>query len=112
VTVSNVDIATFTVQVASEQFAVRAVDQTTREQLTARLQSGSAGVIIGRVAAGDGGFNAPWSWHLVPSSVAVADAAIELCDGTPSYIEAHRDEWMRSVQNYCPWGAKVVARHP
>ncbi len=103
------NVATFTVQVGNEQFAVRVTDQPTFEQLSARMQSGKAGVILGRVAAGNGGFNGPWSWHLVPTTIQVADFAIELCDGTPSYVEAHRDEWIRTVRNYCPWSAKVVA---
>ncbi|MGQ0641312.1 MAG: BP74-related protein [Gemmatimonadaceae bacterium] len=102
-------IATFTVQVGSEEFAVRVVDQATLAKLNARMQSGTAGVILGRVAAGDGGFNSPWSWHLVPSSIEAPDVSIELCDGTPSYVEAQRDEWMRDVKQYCPWGAKVIA---
>lgn len=101
--------ATFTVQVGSEQFAVRVTDHATFTQLSARMQSGAAGVILGTVAAGDGGFNGPWSWHLVPSTIQVADFAIELCDGTPSYIEANRDDWIRTVKNYCPWSAKVVS---
>ena len=101
--------ATYVVQVGSEQFAVRVTDQATAAKLDARMQSGKEGVILGRVATGNGGFNAPWSWHLVPSSVTVADFAIELCDGTPSYVEAHRDEWISSVRDYCPWSAKVVA---
>jgi hypothetical protein len=105
-------VATFTVQVGSEQFAVRVADQATYERLSARLASGVTGVIMGRVAAGDGGFNGPWNWHLVPSTVTTADVAIELCDGTPSYVAAHRDEWIRDVKNYCPWGAKVIAVGP
>ena len=100
-------IATFTVEVGSERFAVRVHDQATFDKLNARMQSGTVGVILGRVAPGDGGFNGPWLWHLVPGTIEVVDAAIELCDGTPSYLEAHRDEWIRTVHNYCPWGAKV-----
>jgi hypothetical protein len=30
---------------------------------------------------------------------------MELCDGRPSYVEAHLDEF----PSYCPWGAKVVS---
>jgi hypothetical protein len=103
------NVATFTVQVGSEQFAVRVTDQTTFEHLSARMHSGTTGVILGRVAAGHGGFNGPWSWHLVPGTIQVADFAIELCDATPSYLEANPDEWIRTVKNYCPWGAKVVS---
>lgn len=105
-------IATFVVQVGSEQFSVRVVDQATYEKLSARMQSGTVGVIMGRVAAGNGGFNSPWSWHLVPSTIEVPSFTIELCDGNPSYIEAHRDEWIRTVHEYCPWGAKVVSVGP
>jgi hypothetical protein len=101
--------STFTVQVGSDQFFVRAVDEATIAKLEARRHSGVEGVIIGRVAKGDGGFNSPWTWHLVPSTVDVVDLSIELCDGTPSYVEAHRDEWISTVRDYCPWGAKVVA---
>ena len=102
-------IGTFVVQVGSEQFSIRVVDQVTYDQLNARRQSGIEGVILGRVAKGNGGFNGSWSWHLVPSTIEVPDASIELCDGTPSYLEAHRDEWITSVRNYCPWGAKVIS---
>ncbi|HJU72953.1 MAG TPA: hypothetical protein VJ717_04340 [Gemmatimonadaceae bacterium] len=102
-------IATFTIDVAGERFAVRVTDQATADKLNARMQSGTVGVVLGRVATGDGGFNGPWSWHLVPNTIEVVDAAIELCDGRPSYLEAHRDEWINSVRNYCPWGAKVIS---
>ncbi|MGQ0539400.1 MAG: BP74-related protein [Gemmatimonadaceae bacterium] len=103
------NVATFVVRVGSEQFMVRVTDQATFEKMSARMQSGQAGVIMGRVARGSGGFNQPWSWHLLPETIQVPDVAIELCDGTPSYLEAHRDEWINTVRNYCPWGAKVVS---
>lgn len=105
-------IATFVVQVGSDSFAVRVTEQADYDRLLARMQSGTPGVINGRVAAGNGGFNRPWSWHLVPASIEVPDLSVELCDGTPSYVEAHLDEWMRTVKNYCPWGARVVAVKP
>jgi hypothetical protein len=105
-------IATFIVQVGADRFNVQVTEQADYERLVARMQSGNAGVINGRVARGDGGFNGPWSWHLIPASIEVPDLSIELCDGTPSYVEAHLDEWMRSVKNYCPWGARVVGVKP
>jgi hypothetical protein len=36
-----------------------------------------------------------------------ADAAVEVCDGLPSYVEANLGTWAGA--NYCPWGARVVA---
>ncbi len=39
----------------------------------------------------------------------MAEVTIELCDGTPSYVEAHLDEWIEQVGRYCPWSARLVA---
>lgn len=104
------DEAVYTITVGDDQFRIRARDSQTIERLEQRMRTGTTGVIMGRVERGDAGYNAPWSWHLVPSTIQVPDVSIELCDGTPSYVEAHLDEWMSDVKNYCPWGARVIAR--
>ncbi|MEM1665102.1 MAG: hypothetical protein QXQ31_04010 [Zestosphaera sp.] len=61
---------------------------------------------------GDGGFNKPWSWHLDPDTVEVADATIELCDGMPSFVESELEYWLNVVKRYCPWNTKVIAEEP
>jgi len=33
---------------------------------------------------------------------------MELCDGTPSQVEAKLDYWLETVQRFCPWSAKIV----
>jgi hypothetical protein len=38
----------------------------------------------------------------------MADATIELCDGSPSYVEANLTEYVEVVRRYCPWGATLV----
>jgi hypothetical protein len=68
------------------------------------------GVVLGSIVEGDGGYNEPWSWHMVPSTVDTADASIELCDGRPSFIEDDLDYWLDTVGQFCPWGATVVER--
>ena len=50
-----------------------------------------------------------WSWHPDPQDVEFADAAIELCDGRPSYVEANKDYWINTVGTFCPWSAIVTA---
>ena len=64
-----------------------------------------AAIPIATVVSGDPGVNAPWSWHLDPSTLEFADVAIEVCDGLPSFVE---DGTLTSEQ-YCPWSAKVIA---
>jgi hypothetical protein len=97
--------AEFLVSVGGETFVMRVRDPETirlaREGLQGRAQSFPAGPL----RRGDGGFNAPWSWHLDPAEVRLVEAAIEVCDGLPSYVEAHLSDYPR----YCPWGARIVA---
>jgi len=58
----------------------------------------------------DGGACDPqWTWHVDPQNVSFADAAIELCDGLPSHIEANKTYWLGTVGSYCPWSAVVTA---
>lgn len=102
--------ARYEVEVSGETFVVRVTDADQAQQLEARLTSGEEGVLSGELAAGDGGYNAPWSWHMIPSMVHAPDVAIELCDGRPSMVEEDLDYWLETVERFCPWGAKVVER--
>jgi hypothetical protein len=62
-----------------------------------------------RTGDGQGDHNAPYSWHLDPDAIEMAGATIELCDGRPSFVEANRDQFIREVGRYCPWGARLVS---
>ena len=61
-----------------------------------------------RRGSGRAGHNGPFSWHLDPRDTVQAEAAIEVCDATPSYVEDNRDEFVEVVRGYCPWGARLV----
>ncbi len=102
--------AEYRVEVSGESFVVRATTQEAVDGLDARLASGEAGVIMGELAAGDGGFNDPWSWHLEAGTLGTPDMAIEVCDGRPSMVEKDLDYWLNNVERFCPWGAVVVER--
>jgi hypothetical protein len=102
--------AIFELEVSGEVFRVAVTDTAEIRRFETRRQSGVRGVVSGQLLAGDGGVNTPWSWHMDPASVHVADLAIELCDGRPSMVEADLDYWIRTVKQYCPWGTRVVAR--
>ncbi|MFC1768193.1 hypothetical protein ACFLZX_00385 [Nanoarchaeota archaeon] len=69
---------------------------------------GSWKMIIGDLALGNDGYNADWSWHLIPNTVRVIDSSIEVCDGTPSHVENNLKYWMNVVGDFCPWASKVV----
>jgi hypothetical protein len=97
----------FVIEVAGERFRLRTSHPATASALEARSRSGTVGVVAGRIVRGDGGFNAPWSWHLDPPSIEVPDAAIELCDGLPSMVQSNLEYWVETVHTFCPWSARV-----
>lgn len=98
----------FVVAVAAESFVLRASDPETVRRALGNMRGENHMFPIGPLRPGDGGFNAPWSWHFDPEAVRFTEVAIELCDGTPSYVEAH----LQDFGTYCPWSARVVALRP
>lgn len=104
--------ARYTVEVSGEHFTVEVKTNAQVKDMEARLKSKEPGVINGKLLPGSGGYNAPWSWRLDPATVEVVDMAIEVCDGRPSMVEQDLSYWLNTVQRFCPWGAKVVAREP
>lgn len=103
--------AVFVVEVASgEQFRVLLRDEAQIAEAEALIGASTQKIVNGALLAGDGGFNEPWSWHMDPGSVELADITIELCDGRPSMVEADLDMWIGTVGRFCPWSSRIVAR--
>jgi len=63
----------------------------------------------GALAAGHGGFNLGWGWHLVPGAWGLVEASIELCDGIPAMVDADLGYWIGAVGTFCPWTGYVLA---
>lgn len=64
--------------------------------------------INGPIAPGNGDHNLDWSWHFVPDEWDLAEAAIEVCDGTPDALEADLERWLNEVGQFCPWRSYVA----
>jgi len=71
------------------------------------LRSGAAQWALGTPRRGNGGFNAPYSWHLDPASITFAEVTIEACQAAASAIANDLDYWIGFGQ-VCIWG--VVER--
>lgn len=52
--------------------------------------------------------NQKWSWYFPPNDWALAEISIELCDGTPQFVEENLDEFVNIVEAYCPWSSFVL----
>ena len=68
------------------------------------LQSGAAQWALGTPRRGDGGFNAPWTWHIDPASITFAEVTIEACQVAASAIADDLDYWIGFGQ-VCIWGS-------
>lgn len=60
---------------------------------------------VGLIVRDSPSVNAPWSWHIDPSSLEFADAATEVCDGLPEYVE----DGTLTSDYYCPWSTEIIA---
>jgi hypothetical protein len=102
-------LATF--EVEGERFRVWTTNPQAIHDLR-ELQQGTstANIPNGRILRGPGRakHNAPYHWHLDPQDIAMAEVAIEVCDGLPSYVEENVDEFVERVGRYCPWVARLV----
>ncbi len=102
-------LATF--EVVGEEFRVWVTNPETIQQIL-DLQRGASEASIpnGVVLRGPGqaDHNQPWSWHLDPQDIEMAEVTMELCDGTPSFVEEELDYFVDTVGRYCPWMARLL----
>lgn len=94
-----------------DRFRLWTTNPTTVAQLVALWEGRSQATIPnGALRRGPGlaAYNKPWSWHIDPVDVAMAETTTEVCDAEPSYVEEHLQEFLH-VGRYCPWAAKLVA---
>lgn len=68
----------------------------------------SPGIPNGVIQPGDGGVNLGHDWHVV--DVEFADMAIEVCDGTVSYVDGlgYQAFVAQHGDRFCPWSAVLV----
>jgi len=68
--------------------------------------------INGELEFGNGGFNSPWNWHIIPNEWQLAEMSIELCDGNPINVENDLDYWINSVGSFCSWNSFILEEIP
>ncbi len=102
-------LATF--EASGERFQAWVTEPQAMWDLSQLQRGESTGNIPnGHILRGPGlaGHNAPYSWHLDPEDVEMADMTIEVCDARPSYVEENVDEFVDNLGRYCAWNAELV----
>ena len=103
-------LATF--EVNDQEFNVWVTNpQTIQQILDLRDGKSQAGIPSGKILSGPGpaDYNSPWTWHLDPQDIEMAEFTIEVCDAEPNYVEANVTEFVDVVKRYCPWTANLVS---
>lgn len=102
--------AVFEVQYCGDNFSVQVTSSEQIMRAARLLSNGHFSVISGRLIHGDGGVNAPWSWHMQSQTVMFGEFAVEVCDGCPHSVESDVSYWVDRLGQYCPWAARVTKR--
>ena len=50
-------------------------------------------------------YNDDWSYSMGPGSIVLGEVFVEVCDGSPGYVERHKEEWLG--ERWCPWSSYV-----
>lgn len=98
-----------TFDVEGEEYKIFIKNEETIADILA-LQRGESQARIpsGRIIGEPASYNAPWSWHIDPMDIHMAEFTIELCDGLPSHVEGDLDYWVNTVGRFCPWSAEII----
>ena len=101
--------ALITFGIVDESLTVWITDPVFIDRARELLATGTRQVPVFGTLLDGRGCDPQWTWQVDPADVVFADAAIELCDGLPSHIEADKTYWLGTVRSYCPWSAVVRA---
>ena len=79
------------------------------EQMRAELErpQEERQIVAGTVKARRPGYNPEWRYILGPRSIFLGEVFIEVCDGSPYYVQRHLDEWRGKT--WCPWSSHVAS---
>lgn len=96
----------FTVKVVNDTFVMLVTDPDTIQLARDNFEGKNHRFPSGHIEIGNGGFNGIWGWHYVPDNVRMVEVSVEVCDGTPSYVNTHLNDYL--TVGYCPWTAQVI----
>jgi hypothetical protein len=71
--------------------------------------------VMGKIVKRAASYNTGWSFHLDPATINFFQAAIEVCDAAPRYVEDHLDEAGGAFlpgAYWCPWGSRLLREVP
>jgi hypothetical protein len=96
---------------AGDTFQVWITDSQARSDVVAVFRGESNKTIPdGKLNGGPGilEYNIPWAWHIDQDDIRMVETASEVCDATPSEVEADLVEWVNNKGRFCPSGSVLL----
>lgn len=63
-------------------------------------------IVSGKVRARKAPYNRDWRFIMDPRTIVLGEMFIEVCDGSPWYVQRNLDDW--KGQRWCPWSSYVL----
>lgn len=63
-------------------------------------------IVSGKVRARKAPYNPDWRFIMDPKTIVLGEMFIEVCDGSPWYVQRNLDEWRG--ERWCPWSSYVM----
>jgi hypothetical protein len=88
-------------------FVVFVAKQPEVDQMAAEAEAEDKTLIVGGIVRrGRAPYNPAWSYTMGPRSILLGEVWIEVCDGSPRYVERHLNAWAGEM--WCPWSSYVA----
>src|SRR5262245_27910740 len=87
---------------AGSAFVIRLYDVNKISQARTLISTSDKVISVGGTVVNGGvSYNPTWSFSLDPASIYFFEIQVEVCDGTPEYVEENLIDWVG--KDWCPW---------
>lgn len=87
------------------RFVVYVAEPNEVSQMEAEVQAEDKTLIVSGIVRGSKRYNSDWNFTMGPRSIELGEVFVEVCDGSPYYVQRHRKKWLG--ERWCPWSSYV-----
>jgi hypothetical protein len=89
----------------SAEFSVFVSTQQEIDQMASEANSDEKTLIVSGIVTRQAQYNSPWRFTMGHRTIELGEVFIEVCDGSPRYVNRNRDDWLGD--RWCPWSSYV-----
>ena len=86
-------------------FTVFVATQPEIDEMTAEAGAEDKTLIVSGIVRKERDYNPGWNFSMGTRSIVLGESFVEVCDGSPHYVQRHRKDWLG--ERWCPWDSYV-----